>query len=77
MSNLSDRRKRPPVIRYDVYFRRPDDAVVYATPPAPRETSLLHRGGDGRWHCALCDSTDCRHTEAADRAAPRHSLEPA
>lgn len=52
-------------MKYEVYFRRPNDCVVFAPLTAPREVSLVHRAGDGQWHCALCDATDCRHAEAA------------
>ncbi len=61
------------MIRYEVYpFRPPDNVVVYAPVDAPREISLVKRQGDGRWHCALCDSTGCRHARAAEesRATP-------
>lgn len=53
-------------IAYEVYFRRPDDCVVFAPANVSREISLLHRTADGQWHCALCDTTRCRHTEAAE-----------
>ena len=53
---------------YEVYFRRPDDAIVFAADPHAHEVSLLHRYPDDSWHCALCDSTECAHIEAA-RAA--------
>lgn len=52
---------------YEIYFRRPDDCVVYAADTSQREVSLLHHQGEGEWHCALCDSTRCRHTEVATR----------
>ena len=51
--------------RYDVYFRRPDDAVVYATAADVHEVSLVHRYSDGRWHCALCNASRCAHIEVA------------
>ena len=54
---------------YHVYFRRPDDCVVYAPATEHHEISLLHRLRGREWHCALCDATDCRHAEAASRAA--------
>lgn len=56
------------VDRYEVYFRRPNDAVVYAADPGAHEVSLLHRYPDGAWHCALCNATRCRHIEAAEAA---------
>lgn len=55
-------------MNYHAYFRRPDDCVVYAPVTEDREISLVHRGGDGRWHCALCDATDCRHVRVAVQA---------
>ena len=55
-------------MRYHVYFRRPNDCVVYAPVTEHHEVSLVHRGHDGSWHCALCDATDCRHASAASRA---------
>ncbi|MFW5947202.1 MAG: hypothetical protein ACOCUW_01810 [Gemmatimonadota bacterium] len=54
---------------YEVYFRRPHDAVVFASTPERSEISLVHRNGDGSWHCALCDATHCRHVRVARRAA--------
>ncbi len=54
--------------QYEVYFRRPDDAVVYAAVTGHNEVSLVHHNGDGSWHCALCDATECKHIQAA-RAA--------
>lgn len=54
---------------YEIYFRRPDDCVVFTPISEKREVSLLHRRRDGEWHCALCDSTGCRHSEFAARAA--------
>lgn len=53
---------------YHAYFRRPDDCIVYAPLTEDQEISLVHRGGDGRWHCALCDATDCRHARVAGQA---------
>ena len=56
---------------FEVYFRRTDasnDCVVYNPTAARPDVSLLHRQADGFWHCALCDSTQCRHTSAADAA---------
>jgi hypothetical protein len=50
---------------YESYFRRLNDVVVYATDPGTREVSLLHRQAEGAWHCALCDSVRCRHSEIA------------
>ncbi len=60
--------------RYEVYFRRPNDAVVYTSADDVSEVSLLHRYPDGSWHCALCDAHECRHIDVArsagvDRAA--------
>lgn len=52
-------------MNYHVYFRRPDDCVVYSPATEHHEVSLVHRRGDGTWHCALCDATDCRHSVAA------------
>ena len=57
---------------YHVYFRRPDDCVVYTPVTEHHEISLLHRMTGG-WHCALCDATDCRHAEAAARAAEQQA----
>lgn len=54
---------------YEVYFRRPNDAVVYAASTDVSEVSLLHRDSDGRWHCALCDAHACRHIDVARSAA--------
>ncbi len=62
-----------PEAPWEVYFRRSNDAVVYAPPEAPHEVSLVHRYPDGQWHCALCDSNDCRHTRAAERARSRQA----
>lgn len=56
------------VDRYEVYFRRPNDAVVFAADPDAKEVSLLHRYRDGSWHCALCTATECPHIEAAEAA---------
>lgn len=53
---------------YEVYFRRPNDAVVFAETAEVKEVSLLHRNADGAWHCALCDATECRHAAAAEAA---------
>mgnify|MGYP006302808149 CR=1 FL=1 len=53
---------------YEVYFRRPDDAIVYASVPDHGEVSLVHRNADGSWHCALCNATDCRHVHVARTA---------
>lgn len=55
-------------MEYETYFRRPDDCVVYAPPTEAREVSLVHRQRNGEWHCALCDSTRCRHADAAEEA---------
>lgn len=55
-------------MNYHVYFRRPDDCVVYTSVTEHHEVSLVHRGRNGRWHCALCDVLDCRHTRAAEQA---------
>lgn len=55
-------------MHYHVYFRRPDDCVVYAPATEHHEVSLVHRVADGSWHCALCGATDCRHAAAALRA---------
>jgi hypothetical protein len=55
-------------MEYEVYFRRADDCVVFAPSTERREISLLRRRADGTWHCALCDSTSCRHTVAAEEA---------
>jgi hypothetical protein len=54
--------------QYEVYFRRPDDAVVYAAVTGPTEVSLVHRNADGSWHCSLCNATECHHVEAARNA---------
>ena len=56
-------------MRYEVFFRRADDCVVYAPPTERHEISLVHRRPDGSWHCALCNDTQCRHVEAAEEAA--------
>ncbi|MDX1675785.1 MAG: hypothetical protein R3314_13410 [Longimicrobiales bacterium] len=55
---------------FEVYFRRPDDAVVFAMTEDSREVSLVHRYGDGSWHCALCNARECRHIEVARAADP-------
>ena len=55
-------------MEYELYFRRPDDCVVYSADPETREVSLVHRQRDGIWHCALCRSTGCRHVHVAARA---------
>lgn len=57
-------------MEYEVYpFRPPDDVVVFAPVAAPRrEISLLKRRPDGRWHCALCGTTACRHTRAVEKS---------
>lgn len=57
-----------PAQRFEVYFRRPDECVVFATEPDPREISLVHHYPDGHWHCALCNDIRCRHVEAAEAA---------
>lgn len=59
---------------YEIYFRRPNDCVIYAPDNETREVSLLHRRGDGEWHCALCDSTHCRHAEVAACAARERDM---
>lgn len=56
-------------MEYEVFFRRPNDCVVFAPITETKEVTLLHRQRDGAWHCALCDSTSCRHGEVAERAA--------
>lgn len=61
--------------RYEVYFRRPNDAVVYAAAAHEKEVSLLHRYTDGSWHCALCNATACRHIEVAEAAARDRAVE--
>ncbi len=53
---------------YEVYFRRPDDAVVWAPIAGHNEISLVHHNHDDSWHCALCNSTDCQHARAARSA---------
>ena len=55
--------------QFEVYFRRPDDAVVYTRTVDSREVSLVHRNRDDSWHCALCDATECRHIKAARTSA--------
>lgn len=60
-------------LAFEVYFRRPDDCVVYAPIGAPQEISLLHRQADGSWHCALCGETRCRHTAAAEASLRNRS----
>lgn len=54
-------------MNYHVYFRRPDDCVVY-TQAGRSDVSLVHRQADGRWHCALCGATRCQHSHAAAHA---------
>lgn len=61
--------------RYEVYFRRPNDAVVYASADDGGEVSLLHRYPDGRWHCALCNAHECRHIEVVRGAAVDRTAE--
>lgn len=62
-----------PTDPYEVYFRRPDDAVVWAQITDHTEISLVHHNRDGSWHCALCNTTDCRHVVAAQAAAAETS----
>jgi hypothetical protein len=61
-------------MEYEIYFRRPNDCVVYARNPDVREVSLLHRRRGGEWHCALCDSTRCPHVEVAEQAVRERAV---
>ncbi len=56
-------------MRYEGYLYHDDGCIVYAAEGRQRDVSVLRRRADGSWHCGACDTTGCRHADAAAAVA--------